>query len=86
MNDPCAEGDARVYAAIRAVGYLCTQPKLIGLDFADVRSILDRDGEGGVAVVGHGIAKGPDRAVKAAEAALADLREQLAGLAAHDPG
>lgn len=78
------EGVARLYAATRAVADLMTQhPQIIGLDFADVRSILDlscsiRERFGGDrAVCGHGIAGGPDRAVRATEAALEDLRDQI---------
>lgn len=81
------EGVARVHAATRAIADLMTHhPQIIGLDFADVRSILDlsdssRERSGGeLAVCGHGIASGPDRAVRATEAALEDLRDQIRAL------
>jgi cell division protein FtsZ len=51
-------------------------PNLIGFDFADLRAGLI---EGGLAVFGQGEASGPDRAIRAAEAALADIRQQLRG-------
>lgn len=53
---------------------------LIGLDFADIHSVLALDCGGGLAVCGHGTASGPDRATKAAEAALANLKDELAAL------
>jgi cell division GTPase FtsZ len=50
---------------------------LICLDFADVSSVM-RDG--GTAVAGIGEAAGEGRAVRAAEAAILDVRRQLAAL------
>jgi cell division GTPase FtsZ len=49
---------------------------LIGFDFADLRAGLI---EGGLTVFGQGEASGPDRAIRAADAALADIRQQLRG-------
>jgi cell division GTPase FtsZ len=45
------------------------------VDLADLRLILENGGE---AVFGAGEAEGPNRAVRAAEAALTDLRRHLA--------
>lgn len=74
-----AEADARIYAAIRAVSDLLTQgPRLPAVDPADLRGLFDDCG--GVGVAGYGVASGPGRATKAAEAALADLKAQLAAV------
>lgn len=82
-----AEADARAYAVIKVISDLMTKPQLVGVDFADLRWLLmQADGGGGQAVCGHGTASGPDRAVKAAEAALADLNDQLAALRAAEEG
>lgn len=79
-----AEADARIHAAIRAVADLLTQgPRLPAVDFADVRAVAEDCG--GMAVTGHGVASGPGRAAKAAEAAWADLQDQLAALRAAPP-
>jgi cell division protein FtsZ len=65
----------RITAIIAAITGLVTgPPNLIGFDFADLRAGLI---EGGLAVFGQGEASGPDRAIRAAEAALADIRQQL---------
>ncbi len=80
-NDSTREADARIYAATKTLLDMAAKPNwLIGLDFADMRAVLDRDCGGGLAVCGHGIASGPDRAKKAADAAIADLTDQLAAL------
>jgi len=86
---PCgsAEADARVYAVIKGLSDLMTKPQLVGLDFMDLRWLLEsKDGSGGQAVCGQGIASGPDRAIRAAEVALADLEDQLAALQASEAG
>jgi cell division protein FtsZ len=63
-----------IAAAIRAITALVTgPPNLIGFDFADLRLALFEQGR---AVFGQGEADGPDRARRAAEAALADLKQQ----------
>lgn len=81
------EGIARLSAATRAIADLTTHhPQIIGLDFADVRSVLDLSSttparqRGEVAVCGHGAASGPDRVARATEAALEDLRHQIRAL------
>ena len=71
---PAEAGDA-IAAAIRAITGLVTgPPNLIGFDFADLRTALHR---GGRAVFAQGEAEGPDRARRAADAAIANLRRQL---------
>jgi cell division protein FtsZ len=65
----------RIAAAIRAISALVTSPpNLVGFDFADLREALLNKGR---AVFGEGEASGPDRAIKAADAALAEIRKQL---------
>ena len=67
-----------VMAAVRAFTAMMHRHGLVSLDYADIRAcILDPDGLKGRAVHGEGEASGPDRAVKAAEAALLDLRRRL---------
>ena len=81
-DDPALDA---VREAVRAVTDLLTHVTLIGIDFADVRTVLHRDGldgqgGGGPAVLGTGEVSGPadgGRAVQAAEAAIADFRRQL---------
>jgi cell division GTPase FtsZ len=67
--------------AVRTITDLLTRVNLVGIDFADVRTVLHRDGlagagGGGVARFGTGEASGPDRGVKAVEAALLDLKRR----------
>ncbi|MCR4328149.1 MAG: cell division protein FtsZ [Patescibacteria group bacterium] len=53
--------------SLRGIVELVTSPGLINLDFADVKSILE---DAGSAIVGVGIASGPERAVNAVQSAL----------------
>ena len=66
---------------VRAVVDIMTVPGLINLDFADVRAIMQ---DGGMATAGIGAAVGPERAVEAAHAAVANplLNHDLAGAGA----
>ena len=52
---------------VQGISELVTRPGLINLDFADVRSVMDRGG-GALVSLGHG--EGKDKALKAAEIAL----------------
>lgn len=54
--------------AVRGIAELITQPGLINVDFADVRTVMS---EMGMAVMGTGVASGEVRARAAAEAAIA---------------
>jgi cell division protein FtsZ len=54
--------------AVQGIAELITRPGLINVDFADVRTVMS---EMGMAMMGTGIASGPDRAREAAEAAVA---------------
>lgn len=78
------EADARIYAAIRAITDLMTKgPQITAVDYADVRAVAEDCG--GLTVAGHGVASGLYRASKAAEAAWADLQDQLVALRSGTP-
>ena len=71
-DDPAHD---EIAAVIRAATSLVTnEPNLIGFDFADLREAFK---DGGSAVFGEGEAAGPNRATRAAEAAIADLKRKL---------
>ena len=53
--------------AVQGIAELITRPGLINVDFADVRTVMS---EMGMAMMGSGVASGPDRAREAAEAAI----------------
>jgi cell division protein FtsZ len=53
--------------AVQGIADLITRPGLINVDFADVRTVMS---EMGMAMMGSGAARGDDRAVAAAEAAI----------------
>ncbi len=61
--------DDVLYQGVKGVTDLMVRPGLINLDFADVRAVMD---EMGKAMMGTGEAEGADRAVKAAEKAIAN--------------
>lgn len=53
--------------AVQGIAELITNPGLINVDFADVRTVMT---EMGVSMMGTGIARGDERATKAAQAAI----------------
>ena len=61
--------DDVLYQGVKGVTDLMVKPGLINLDFADVRSVMD---EMGKAMMGTGEADGDDRAIEAAERAIAN--------------
>ncbi|MAM61630.1 cell division protein FtsZ [Maritimibacter sp. UBA3975] len=61
--------DDVLYQGVKGISDLMVQPGLINLDFADVRSVMD---EMGKAMMGTGEADGEDRAIQAAEKAIAN--------------
>ncbi|QMU58181.1 MAG: cell division protein FtsZ [Boseongicola sp.] len=61
--------DDVLYQGVKGVTDLMVRPGLINLDFADVRAVMD---EMGKAMMGTGEAGGEDRAVQAAEKAIAN--------------
>jgi cell division protein FtsZ len=61
--------DDVLYQGVKGVTDLMVRPGLINLDFADVRAVMD---EMGKAMMGTGEAGGEDRAIQAAEKAIAN--------------
>ncbi|KIN73074.1 cell division protein FtsZ [Sulfitobacter guttiformis] len=61
--------DDVLYQGVKGVTDLMVRPGLINLDFADVRAVMD---EMGKAMMGTGEAEGENRAIQAAEAAIAN--------------
>ncbi|SIO29682.1 cell division protein FtsZ [Rhodovulum sp. ES.010] len=61
--------DDVLYQGVKGVTDLMVRPGLINLDFADVRAVMD---EMGKAMMGTGEAEGEERAVQAAEKAIAN--------------
>ena len=68
FQDAFRAADDVLLGAVQGIAEMITRPGLINLDFADVRTVMS---ETGMAMIGSGHASGEDRAVKAAEAALA---------------
>ncbi|MBF0220005.1 MAG: cell division protein FtsZ [Gammaproteobacteria bacterium] len=62
-----AEVDNILLGAVQGIAELITNPGKINVDFADVRTVMS---EMGLAMMGSGLASGPDRAVKAAQKAI----------------
>lgn len=61
--------DDVLHAGVRGITDLMIMPGLINLDFADIKTTMSQMGK---AMMGTGEAEGPGRAVKAAEAAIAN--------------
>ncbi|MDF2141283.1 cell division protein FtsZ [Paenirhodobacter sp. CAU 1674] len=69
FTEAFAMADDVLYQGVKGISDLMVRPGLINLDFADVRSVMD---EMGKAMMGTGDATGEDRAVQAAEKAIAN--------------
>ncbi|MCX7890158.1 MAG: cell division protein FtsZ [Rhodobacteraceae bacterium] len=69
FTDAFAMADDVLYQGVKGVTDLMVRPGLINLDFADVRAVMD---EMGKAMMGTGEASGEDRAIQAAEKAIAN--------------
>ncbi|MCC5966028.1 MAG: cell division protein FtsZ [Natronohydrobacter sp.] len=69
FTDAFAMADDVLYQGVKGVTDLMVRPGLINLDFADVRAVMD---EMGKAMMGTGEAEGEDRAIHAAEKAIAN--------------
>ena len=69
FTEAFAMADDVLYQGVKGVTDLMVKPGLINLDFADVRSVMD---EMGKAMMGTGEADGSNRAVQAAEKAIAN--------------
>ncbi|MDE1869559.1 MAG: cell division protein FtsZ [Candidatus Micrarchaeota archaeon] len=67
MNEAFAVADDILAKAIGGLVWTITQPSLINIDFADVRSIM---GSGDVGFIAYGLGKGNDKVTSAAEAVL----------------
>ncbi|WP_167142517.1 cell division protein FtsZ [Canibacter zhoujuaniae] len=67
MLDAFAEADQVLLAGVQGITDLITTPGVINLDFADVKSVMQG---AGTALMGIGVARGADRAIKAAEHAI----------------
>ncbi|MGF9662974.1 cell division protein FtsZ [Arthrobacter crystallopoietes] len=68
MLDAFRSADQVLLSGVQGITDLITTPGLINLDFADVKSVMQGAGS---ALMGIGSARGEDRAVKAAELAIA---------------
>ena len=64
-----AMADQVLYSGVSSITDLITRPSMINLDFADVRAIMQGMGK---AMMGTGEASGENRAIHAAEAAIAN--------------
>ncbi len=62
-----SKADEVLHHATKGISDLILTPGLINLDFADVRSIMCGMGD---ALMGTGVASGPDRAIQAAQSAI----------------
>jgi cell division protein FtsZ len=69
FTEAFALADDVLYQGVKGVTDLMVRPGLINLDFADVRAVMD---EMGKAMMGTGEADGENRAVQAAEKAIAN--------------
>jgi cell division protein FtsZ len=67
MLDAFAKADDVLCSATRGISSLITETGIVNLDFADVRSVMRN---GGAALMGTGIATGPNAAEDAARAAI----------------
>ncbi len=59
--------NAVLYGAVQGISDIIVRPGLIGVDFADVKTVMS---ERGIAMMGAGTASGEDRAEEAAEKAI----------------
>ncbi len=67
MLDAFAAADDVLYNATRGISSLITETGVVNLDFADVRSVMKN---GGAALMGSGVASGPNAAEEAALMAI----------------
>lgn len=67
LTDAFAKANDVLYNAVQGISELITQPGLINVDFADVKTVMS---EMGMAMMGSSAAEGDDRAVEAARAAI----------------
>ncbi len=67
MEDAFIEADRVLYGAVRGISDLILRPGVINLDFADVRTVMAQQG---MAMMGTGVAEGPNRAAEATKQAI----------------
>ena len=67
MKESFAEGDKILRQGVQTITDLIAVPAFINLDFADVKTVMEKKG---TALIGIGYASGDDRAKKAAEQAV----------------
>lgn len=67
FKEAFAHADDILTTAAKSIAEIITQPGLVNVDFADVRTVMQKSG---VALMGVGRASGENRAIKAAELAL----------------
>jgi len=67
FQDAFSMADDVLRAGVQGISDLITEPGFINLDFADVKSVMQG---AGTALMGIGVAKGEDRAIRAAEQAI----------------
>ena len=67
FTDAFSMADDVLRAGVQGISDLITEPGLVNLDFADVKSVMQG---AGTALMGIGTAKGEDRAMRAAEQAI----------------
>ncbi len=80
-KDAFAQADDVLLQAVRGISQIITEPGLINVDFADVRTIM---AEMGMAMMGAGVGRGDSRAVDAATAAISSpLLEDISIAGAH---
>jgi len=76
IGDAFKQADEVLLHAVRGISDLVTIPGLVNLDFADVQTVMSGMG---VAMMGAGVATGPNRAVEAAQLAISSpLLEDIA--------
>jgi len=65
--DACRKADEVLYQAVKGISDLITQNGIVNVDFADVKTVMNKMGR---ALMGTGLAKGQNRARLAAEMAV----------------
>lgn len=71
------KADDVLYAAVRGVTDLLTKPGMVNADFAEVRTVMSKQG---MASIGVGVASGENRAIDAAKKAVSNpLLEDIRG-------
>ena len=67
LTEMLKKADDVLYATVRGVTDLITKPGMINADFADVRTVMSKQG---MALMGEGVASGENRAIDAAKKAI----------------